>query len=375
MNRLRDRDPRFVHLEKKVGLFVISAIAAMVMAVVFMGLQQGIFTPKTPIYFIDDSGEDLNVGMAVKIRGFKIGKLQEVKLNDAGKVKATMRIDSSYMKWISSDSVARVDKKIFIGDSTIEITPGSPEKPRLERNGMIAFERDRELTAVARAAMEEVKPVLLDIKKIIQYIDDPDGDFKSSVANINRLSGELMKTREQIDRLAGTVGESVSAIVTDIEEIVRSLQEDVLPEFKTLAGRANSTMETTEQTVQSVHSFIVTDLEEIVESLRSELLPNLSTLLENADRAVVDGDRTLAALGDEIPGILKKVDTGLDNLVRITEEMKKISAEAPGMVEKSDALIGESQDLVRSVRDTWPFGSPPPPTKRRLEADSYERLE
>lgn len=375
MNRLREPDPRFRHLERKVGLFVLSAIAAMTVTVVFMGLQQGIFTPKTLIYFLDDSGDGLNVGMAVKIRGFKIGKLREVKLNDAGKVEATMRIDSSYMKWISSDSVARLKKEMFIGDSTIEITPGSPEKPALEKNSMIAFVRDRELATVARAAMEEVKPVLLDIKKIIQYIDDPDGDFKSSVANINRLSGELMKTREQIDRLAGTVGESVSGIVSDIEEIVQSLQEEIIPEFKTLAGRANSTMETTEKTVQAVNSLIVNDLEKIAGSLRNELLPKLSMLLENADRAVVDGGRTLDALGDEIPGILKKVDAGLDNLVRITEEMKKISAEAPGMVEKGDALIGESQDLVRSVRGTWPFDSPPPPTKRRLEADSYERLE
>ena len=375
MNRLSEQDPRFMHLEKKVGLFVISAIAAMAAAVVFMGLQQGIFTPKTLIYFLDDSGEDLNVGMAVKIRGFKIGKLREVKLNNAGKVEATMRIDSSYMKWISDDSVARLEKKMFIGDSTIEITPGSPEKPRLEKNSMIAFVRDRELTTVARAAMEEVKPVLLDIKKIIQYIDDPEGDFKSSIANINRLSGELMRTREQIDRLAGTVGESVAGIVTGLEKIVQSLQEEIIPEFKTLAGRANSTMETTEKTVQSVNSLIATDLSKIAGSLRNEVLPRLSTLMENTDRAVVDGGRTLDALGDEIPGILKKVDAGLDNLVQITEEMKRISAEAPEMVEKSDALIGESQDLVRSVREALPFGSDPPPAEGRLEADSYERME
>ena len=360
MTRLREQDTRFRHLERKVGLFVISAIAAMAMTVVFMGLQQGIFTPKTLIYFLDYSGEDLNVGMAVKIRGFKVGKLREVKLNEQGKVEAIMRIDSSYMKWIASDSVARLEKEMFIGDSTIEITPGSPGKPILEKNSMIAFERDRELAAVARAAMEEVKPVLLDIKKIIQYIDDPEGDFKSSIANINRLSGDLMKTREQIDRLAGTVGESVAEIVSDIEKIVQSIQEEIVPEFKTLAGRANSTMETTEK---------------IAGTLRDEVLPGLSALMKNADRAVVDGGRALEALGDEIPGILKKVDAGLDNLVRITEEMKKISAEAPGMVEKSDALIGESQDLVRSVREALPFGNHPLPTERLLEADSYERLE
>jgi phospholipid/cholesterol/gamma-HCH transport system substrate-binding protein len=375
MTRLSEQDPRFRHLERKVGLFVIFAIATMAVAVTIMGLQQGIFTPKTQIYFLDDSGEDLNVGMAVKIRGFKIGKLREVKLNEQGKVEAILRIDSSYMKWIGSDSVARLVKEMFIGDSTIEITPGSPGKPPLEKDSMIAFVRDRELIAVARAAMEEVKPVLLDIKKIIQYVDDPEGDFKSSIANINRLSGDLMKTREEIERLAGTVGESVSGIVSDIEKIVQSLQEEIIPEFRSLAGRANSTMETTEKTVESVNSLVATDLEKIAGTLRNEVLPGLSALMKNADRAVVDGGRALEALGDEIPGILEKVDAGLDNLVRITEEMKKISAEAPGMVEKGDALIGESQDLVRSVREALPFGEHPMPTERRLEADSYERLE
>jgi ABC-type transporter Mla subunit MlaD len=168
----------------------------------------------------------------------------------------------------------------------------------------------------------------------------------------------------------------VSRIVSDIEKIVQSLQEEIIPEFRTLAGRANSTMETTEKTVQSVNSLIATDLEKIAASLRNELLPRLSTVLENADRAVVDGGRTLEALGDEIPGMLKKVDASLDNLVRITEEIKKISAEAPEMVEKSDALIGESQDLVRSARESLPFiDPPPPPAEERLEADSYERME
>ncbi len=46
MSLMQESDPRFVHLERKVGLFIFLAFLATAVIIVMAGLQQDIFTPK-----------------------------------------------------------------------------------------------------------------------------------------------------------------------------------------------------------------------------------------------------------------------------------------------------------------------------------------
>jgi phospholipid/cholesterol/gamma-HCH transport system substrate-binding protein len=171
MALLRDNDPRFRNLERKVGVFVLVALAGVLLTVFGIGLKQELFTPRTHLYFISDTGQDLHEDMAVKLSGFVIGKVDRVELTEAAKVKVTLSILSEYMKWVKTDSKARLGKEGVIGASIIDISVGGDGARVLEKDAQIVFERERGLGTVVDQLYAQVQPLLADIRQLIQHAD------------------------------------------------------------------------------------------------------------------------------------------------------------------------------------------------------------
>ena len=168
---LHDEDTRFKGLEKKIGFFVIVAFLGIVLTVIAVGIQQDVFSPKTRLFIITDSGQDISEGMAVKLRGFNIGKVEKLELTDDARVKVTLSILRSHMQWVKSDSKARLLKEGVIGANIIEITLGSEKEKPLEHNALIAFERERGLGQVVDQLYAEVIPLIEDLKRVARRAD------------------------------------------------------------------------------------------------------------------------------------------------------------------------------------------------------------
>jgi len=109
--------------------------------------------------------------MAVKLRGFNIGKVEKLELTDDARVKVTLSILRSHMKWVKSDSKARLLKEGVIGANIIEITLGSEKEKPLEHDAQIAFERERGLGQVVDQLYAEVVPLIEDLKRVARRAD------------------------------------------------------------------------------------------------------------------------------------------------------------------------------------------------------------
>ena len=168
---LHDEDARFKGLEKKIGFFVIIALLGIVLTVIAVGIQQDVFSPKTRLFIVTDSGNEISEGMAVKLRGFNIGKVEKLELTDDARVKVTLSILRSHMKWVKSDSKARLLKEGVIGANIIEITLGSEKEKPLEHDAQIAFERERGLGQVVDQLYAEVVPLIEDLKRVARRAD------------------------------------------------------------------------------------------------------------------------------------------------------------------------------------------------------------
>ena len=198
MSLFEEHDPRFVHLERKVGIFVILGIAATVSAVVLLGVRQGVFTPRAAVSFRVASAEDLGEGAEVLTRGFRIGKVSRLRLDDAGKVEVRLAVDKSALKWIKRDSTARLSKSLLVGGAKVVITSGTPGAEVIREGGELAFEPGVGLSETAQQAMEELKPVLRQLTVTIGNLGDPKGDFMTTLANLNRLTANLDQTQRGI---------------------------------------------------------------------------------------------------------------------------------------------------------------------------------
>jgi phospholipid/cholesterol/gamma-HCH transport system substrate-binding protein len=383
---MRESDPRFANLERRIGLFLLASALIVAGAVAFVGVRQGLFTPKTEAVFFDESGRDIVEGMEVVTRGLRIGTVRSIRLQETGKVEVTLAIERPHFRWIRQDSTARIDAKVFIGDARVEISPGTPQAPPLLPGGVIAFVRDPELAEVAKKAMEEVKPVLLAVKSLIEYLDDPQGDVKQSVANVRRISAGLVETRERIDETLARVSARVDAIAGDLEALSSSLQGELLPQVSALVGDGRQLVGDsrllvgdTRQligeaggAVRSVDAFMREDLRAITADLQDELIPQLRALLADADRAAAGAGEGVARVNRELPAILEKVNSSLENIRAATGELVPASREAAELLREGGELVEDSQALVRRAQELWPFTTDQQRTGTTVEVDSYE---
>ncbi|HEY5997731.1 MAG TPA: MlaD family protein [bacterium] len=376
---MRESDPRFAALERRVGWFLLVTALIVAGAVGVVGVRQGLFTPKASLTFFDDSGRDLAEGMEVVTRGFHIGKVRRVQLNEAGKVQVTLAIEKSLLRWIRSDSTARVVAKALIGDSRIEISPGTPGAPPMAPGGVIAFVREPDLTEVATRVMEEVKPVLLAVKNLVEYLDDPQGDVKQSIANIRRLSAGLVETRGHVDEALATIGARVEAVAANLEALSSSLRTELLPQVsglvtdgRQLVGDGRQLIGQAGGVAKSLDAFVREDLHGIATQLREELVPQLRAVAADAGRAANAAGSGVERIDRELPAILEKVNASLENIRTITAELVPASREAAGVVREGGALIEDSQALVRRTQQLWPFRTGGDKRGATIGVDSYE---
>jgi phospholipid/cholesterol/gamma-HCH transport system substrate-binding protein len=286
---MRETDIRFAGLKKRAWLFFGVAIIGIVITVILIGIERDIFTAKFRLYFATDKGTGLFEGMPVKLSGFKIGKVENITLDENANVKAAMLIQNRYQKWIREDSVAVLGKEGFIGESVIDISAGSMTKPMKQNNSEINFERTKGLDQI----MEDVRPILSEVKKVIDYMNDPNSDLKLTIHNLKELSSELRTTREKLDGLIKNADLTASSVGRKIDPLMNKLEK---------------TMDNAEKTT--------------------------TKLREAVDKSA-----------DKLPSVLNKADDALDDTSEITKSLKQMWPISLFIKEQKDNLIpGDSYE-------------------------------
>ena len=95
------QDPRFRHLDATVGAFVAVSVAALVAAIVYIGIQNNLFTKKYHLRFTVDRGTGFAQGMPVKLSGFRIGRV------------LTTRLDLNFTKYTDAPKRWAFEKQIL----------------------------------------------------------------------------------------------------------------------------------------------------------------------------------------------------------------------------------------------------------------------
>ena len=75
-----------------------------------------------------DEATQLAIESDVRISGVSVGKVKEIELSDDGRALATLEIDARYAP-IPADTRAILRQKTLLGETYVELTPGSPGEP------------------------------------------------------------------------------------------------------------------------------------------------------------------------------------------------------------------------------------------------------
>lgn len=319
---IKEEDLRFKHLEKKVGAFALVAIAGILAVVLLIGVENDLFTQKYRLRFTVEKGTGFSRGMPVKLSGFRIGRVKAISLNEKAMVDIDIQIDKKYQKWIRKDSTARQVKEGLVGDNIIEVSVGSPGSPALKDGEVISYEKTKGLEEVANEIAEKVKPVLIEVRDIISYVNDPNGDIKQSLQSIRTLTSDLNGTRRHADTLLVSTNANIGH----------------------LAGGAG------------------------------KVLDNANNRISSLEPLLTKFDANLAKL----PPILDKVDTTLANVEKTTQELRTASEKTMPrilpLVNKTDDVMEGANTVMNALKDMWPIKShvPVPTDRAFVPGDSHE---
>ena len=318
-------DKRFQNLERKVGIFVLIALLGIIGAFLMIGIKSDLFTRTYQLHFTTPKGTGFTKGMPVKLTGFRIGRVKDVSLNAIASVDVTLQIDRRYQKWIHRDAVARLVKEGLIGDMIIDISGGSANEV-LPDKGTITFVKTKGLDELADDIAEKVKPVLIEVRDIISYVNDPNGDLKQSIGNIRSLTANLEQTRRHVDQFMDTTRQDIHATTI----------------------KATATLDATNARLQEV-----------------------KPVIEKVDRSV-------ATVEQKLPGMITKLENSLSNLEAVSIEVKKSSSKAlpklPSLMERADEALDDGDSVLKAMKGMWPIRSyvPQPEERRFINGDSHE---
>jgi phospholipid/cholesterol/gamma-HCH transport system substrate-binding protein len=318
---IREEDPRFRNLERKVGIFIVTALAGIVLAAILFGLQNDFFTKKYNLRFTVDRGTGFTKGMPVKLSGFRIGRVTAISLNKQALVDIIIEIDADYGTWIRSDSTVKLVKEGLVGDSIIDVSVGSPSKPQLKDKGTITYVKTKSLDEMADEIAEKVKPVLIEISDIISYVNDPEGDLKKTIHNAEQLTRKLEGTRQNADRLLVSAADNVNSVSVSARNKIDSI----------------------------------------------DLIPTINRV-----------NTTLDQVNNRLPTLLDKADASLENVNRISLETRLLTERAfpriPGVLSQAEDVMLSTDRLINSLQNTWLLRDSTAPVSKQnfIRGDSHE---
>ncbi len=230
---LRRGSRRFLVFAALVTLVLLAAIV----------VRQGLFRQTTSYSFVADSAQDIAKGQAVRIAGFRVGAVAEVRLKDDGQVEVSMEIDADQMRFVTHDARVELRKEGLVGSPTLEIVPG-PDKTRLAAaQARLQFSRADGLTALANQVRDEFVPILKDIKAITGVLADPQQGVPATLARIRESSEALKILLANGNRQADAIGAGAVRVLGKAEVDLGHLGQTLESANKRLPGMLDRTQQ------------------------------------------------------------------------------------------------------------------------------------
>ena len=301
-------------------------ILALISALVLMGLsawRQGWFTPMTYVFVELPGASGVQIGTPVRLKGFKIGDVDDIELDPQLNVRARLRIVSERMPLLAVDASARFGRDGPIGGKYIELLPGDRTGKRLAAQAMLPMDVGNELEDVMGTVKVAVEKLAVAIGKMEPILDDT-----------KKLTGEAAEMRKDIRA-------SVTTVLANMEAMSGQL--------KVMGDSAGNVAQRLDK--DSV-----------------ALMQDVRKITDQAEAAATSARNSLAALEKDMPPTLGKVKEALtsvqssaENVKIITQDMRQmvgeIKGDVPPAVRAARAAAQDAALITDGAKKSWPISS------------------
>lgn len=222
------------YADKIVGFFSIAALLVLIVLIFALGAKQNWFVRKNIYYTQFESGSGIKAGMDINYKGFGIGKIKDISLEN-DKVIVEYYILDDYINYVRDYSLLEFSSNILgLGTSFVFhpgrgeglISPGSEIYRFDSREGMKIRERrlidfDKSSDAIS-GIINKVEPLLDSVTRLINDLDAGIRGRKYLAPNGEELPNEIADILKNITAITMNVAEMTS----DLSQLTESLNGD-----------------------------------------------------------------------------------------------------------------------------------------------------
>src|SRR5438067_8135450 len=213
--------------------------AAIVVTVTVVAGVAAVSAPDYQVSVMLPSATNLVPGGIVEIKGFSAGKVSDIEPVD-GQAKVTMELDSSYAP-LHDGAVGTVRWNSLVGQRHLTITDGPAANIHVPSGGMLKgnmpqpMELDQVLAALDPPTRQRLTGLINNLR---QTLNGHEQDLNSTVQS----AGPALRALGQVLQGLGTDGPAISALVTQVEQMVSTLSNrdgqvrDIVDRLSTLSG-------------------------------------------------------------------------------------------------------------------------------------------
>ncbi|HAR37043.1 MAG TPA: hypothetical protein DCR87_09155 [Acidobacteria bacterium] len=254
--------------EMKVGLFLSGFFLLLAVLILSVGDVQELFKKQGyRVYAVFDSALGLEKNAAVKMAGIKIGLVKGIAL-DGRRARVTMSIYPDYR--IPHGSKATLASLGILGEKYVEIVPGreaSYYEPEEVMDSLPPISFDQ-LGTQLMSLGEDIKKVAASVNSVLQKDLGP--NLRKTLENLASLTGEfdslLKENRSSLHQALEDSGQTFSTINREVERVSGRLQE-TLNEIK---GLVQENRPGVQESLKKLDEAL-TGLQESLESLQTVL--------------------------------------------------------------------------------------------------------
>ncbi len=118
---------KFNKFERVAGVFVLTALAGVVVSTAGIAVKKGWFSSKINFQTKIENAEGIHVGTKVQIAGLRAGMVEEVELISNSEVLVKFEVFKKFHKRIREDSELIVVRPFIIGEKVLDITVGTSD--------------------------------------------------------------------------------------------------------------------------------------------------------------------------------------------------------------------------------------------------------
>ncbi len=164
--------------ETIVGMFVVASLVALLIMVLIIARQEGLFQQYVEYRVIFSNVSGLKVGSEVHLAGVTVGNVKEIIITPKGNSMVTFQVIKKYSDRVRQDSQASIGFMGLLGEKSLDLTAGSPASSPIPPEGLVASVEPLDITqllAKAGPSLENLQKILSNLATLTDSLVGKEG--------------------------------------------------------------------------------------------------------------------------------------------------------------------------------------------------------